>query len=181
MAAALLALLLVLLLDQNDRAQRLAALLGERRAGAGGIAWLALCVVVPAGIAATGGALVAPTLRPEPRLLLLALTMMLGGGAMLWRPRASRAHAGTFVLPRLFLVRLTDRGAFALFGVAVHAGQGWTAALGGIAGGLAALLPPYLLGPRHAALLPLAAISLAGGAILLLAGTVCALLALGLL
>ncbi len=191
MAGILLGLMLVLLLDQNDRAQGLAGCLGERaRAKAGASEALsgllfAIYIIVPAGIVAVGGALIAPTLSAEPRLLLLGLTMSLGGGAMLWRPRAPfrapsvRADAG--LAARLLFTRFTDRGAFALFGVAAFSGQGWAAALGGVIGGFLALFPPFLLGARYAALVPLTAISIAGGVLLLLAGTLCALTALDLI
>lgn len=179
MEAVLLALLIGLLLDQGDRAQHLVRGLGGRA-----FAPVGLIVAGSALIASLLGAAMAPHL-PGRAGLLFALALILGATGLL-RPVApppdtAAATPAPAAYGRLALYRLADRSSFLLVAVAAMTGQAWATALGGLLGGLAALVPPLLLGAAYERALPMRILRPLAGALLLLAGLDCAMSALGLL
>ena len=190
MDALLLALLLGLALDQGDRSQHLAAMLGAA-AGTGArrtaAPWLVgLVVLLAASLAAALGQMAAPWLRGPAGLLFFAITLMAGAAGMLlparpWRGEDAAKRGNWHLLVEMAGRRLGDSASLLVMGVAGMTGAGWLAALGGALGGLAALLPPMLFGPAYGRIMPLRIIRPALGALLLLTGIGCALHALGLL
>lgn len=187
MEALLLALLLVLLLDQGDHSQRLAGAIGGRFAEkpARALLLIALLVAVTSAIGAYLGSLLAALLTERPRLLFFAFTLISGGCGLLWttlRPVASAPPSINgrlaLLIARLGVSRLTDRAGFAILGVAALAGSAWTCALGGLIGGLAALGPALILGRAYGQFMPLRLINCLSGSVLLLAGVASALRAL---
>jgi putative Ca2+/H+ antiporter (TMEM165/GDT1 family) len=180
MEAVLLALLIGLLLDQGDRAQHLVRGLGGRA-----FAPVGLIVAGSALIASLLGAAMAPHLPGRAGLLFFALALILGATGLL-RPVApppdtAAATPAPAAYGRLALYRLADRSSFLLVAVAAMTGQAWATALGGLLGGLAALVPPLLLGAAYERALPMRILRPLAGALLLLAGLGCAMSALGLL
>lgn len=189
MQALILSLLLCLLLDQNDRSQRIAGALGVAPdlAGPGAVGVLMASIALAALLVPAAGALLAPKMAASPRLLFFSLALIFGGIGMLMplRTRGIIRFAAMDRTPlliiRLFLARLTDRASFAVLGVAVLTGEVVLTAIGAMIGSLAALLPSLWLGSRYARVIPLNLIGWFGGAALLLAGVFCALSALSLL
>lgn len=178
MEAVLLALLIGLLLDQGDRAQHLVRGLGGRA-----FAPVGLIVAGSALIASLLGAAMAPHLPGRAGLLFFALALILGATGLLRPvpPDAAAATPAPAAYGRLALYRLADRSSFLLVAVAAMTGQAWATALGGLLGGLAALVPPLLLGAAYERALPMRILRPLAGALLLLAGLGCAMSALGLL
>lgn len=177
MESLLLALLLCLALDQGDRSQRLAA--------QGAVLPVSLIVAVGAVGATLFGLAIAPYLKGQAGLLFFSVSLMLGAAGLLMPAggggkKLPVARQGLRLYGPLLLHRLGDRSSFVLAAIAGMTGEGWTTAIGGTAGGLAALLPPIIAGPVFEQALPLRALSRVLGVLLLLAGLVCAVVALGL-
>jgi hypothetical protein len=176
----LLALLLGLALDQGDRSQRLI-----RSLDAGALLPVCLVVLIGGIVPAMLGQTLSPYLPGSAGLLFFALALILGGAGLLPPAKAMKAtvpaNSGQLALyARLLVHRLADSPAFLLLAIAAMTGNGWTTALGGAIGGLAALLPPLIAASAHDRLASLRFLRPALGLLLMLAGLGCALRALGL-
>ncbi len=188
MDALLLALLLGLALDQGDRSQRLMRQLGnDGRSATGGLLSL-VCLIVIAGavVSALIGLAIAPYLAGRAGLLFFGVALVLGAFGLIVPARTSAHATGittrrAVLLGQLLLHRVADRAAFLIVGVVALTGNVWATALGGVLGGMAALLPPLLAGSHYERALPFVAIRPVLGGLLLLVGLGCGLSAMGLL
>lgn len=174
MDALLLALMVGLALDQGDRSQRLAA--------NGRLLPVLVIVGVSAALAAILGHAIAPHLKGRAGLLFFSFALVLGAAGLLMpaRSRDSVPPSSPELHIRMLVYRLADGSFFLLVAVAAMTGQSWTTAVGGALGGAAALTPPVLTGSGYAQAVPLHIIRPLLGALLLIAGLVCVVSALGL-
>ena len=177
MEAIFLAMLVGLALDIGDRSQRLAVYAST----------IPVCLIVLASsaLAAALGVEFESHLRGSAGLLFFALAMILGASGLLL---PYRKHPGPEQRParklgvhgKLLLYRLADGPFFLLIAVAAMTGNGWGTAAGGALGGGLALLPPVLAGPAFERALPLQILRPIVGGVLVLAGLMCGVSALGL-
>ena len=131
-----------------------------------------------ATIAAVGGALVAPILTPNAKALLLAVALIYAGVAALWRRKAPARLAG-WKLGALGtsavgggILALGDRTAFVTFALAARGPSPSLAATGAIVGALVLAAIAIASGERGWTRLPLRAISIVAGGLLLATGLV---------
>lgn len=157
-----------LLAGVGERPARLAALLGERR---GVLAGFALGHAAAIAIAIVGARLIAPTLTPAARSILLAIALILAAAGTLWQRRVERpsgpapvaAAAGSFVGG--------DGTAFLAFALAVGTSLPILAGVGAFAGAM--LLAGVAGGMGQAWLrLPLRTIGRLAGVVLLVTGII---------
>lgn len=187
MDAFLIALLGCLLGEIGDKSQLLVLALAVRydRNGAV-IAGIIAAAVANAALSATAGAYLGPMLGADARLLFLALSLLFLGAGMVWRVKAPDPLAGwpigAFLTTTLglFILGFGDGPQFLILGIATHSANPVLAAIGGATGVIAASVPVVLLRARILAVLPVRAIRLGGGSLLMLAGAVAALSALSL-
>lgn len=202
MDALLFAFLLILVLDQGDRTQQLTlALAGQGQPVAPSMGegdgpdvpslslpllLLVCCVVVLAGVLlAIGGTFIGSYLPARPRLLFLALAILLGGAGFLLPAKHLRPTGLLGSRPalagRLLLARLNGRAGFGLLGFATFSGDPTGVAAGGVLGGLAASMMALLLGPAYLSFVGRPAVRMVLGAGLMILALPLALTALGLL
>lgn len=169
------ALVAAALAQVGDKPAHLAAILADRYKAPGVVITAALLALAGAsGIAAAGGALIAPQLTPEARQLLLALALLLQGAGALWptKPpeRLTGWRLGAFVtsLLGLFILLFGDGVMFVVVALAARSDAAAFAAVGATLGGLAVLAPAALLGERGWNRLPLATARRVIGALFLL-------------
>lgn len=186
MDALLTAMIGCLLGEVGDKGQMLVLALATRFRGQGGlIAGIALAIVANVVIAAWAGAFIGPMLGSSARLLFLALAVLFLGIGMLWPVKLPDLLAtwstGPFLTAALglFILGFGDGSQFLILGIATRTGDPAMAALGGAIGMAAALVPVVLLRERLRAL-PLRAIRLGSGIIMLLVGLMVGVSALGL-
>lgn len=187
MDALLIALLGCLLGEIGGQGQLLLLALAARYdRNAAVIAGLIAATVANAALSATAGALLGPMLSGDARLLFLALALLFLGAGLVWRVKAPDPldgwPLGAFLTTTLglFILGFGDGPQFLILGLATRTGEPVLAAVGGVAGIIAASIPVVLLRGRFLALLPVRAIRLVGAGIFLLSGGVTALSALGL-
>lgn len=177
------ALVAGILLQPGDRPAWLAAILADRFRAGTVIVAASLALALAGGIAAAGGALVAPMLTPNARALFLALALVLaGGGAFVGvRPpeRLDRWRVGGFAtaLLGLFILAFGDALQFVVVALAAR-GSPPLAATGATLGALVVLAAAALMGERAWMRLPLRAVRRSAGALFLVAGLVTGLGAL---
>lgn len=172
----------------GDRTAWLAAILGDRWRRPGlVIACAALALLVAGGIAAAGGALLAPMIAPNAKLLLLALALLLqGAGGFLPAKMPDRLEgwrigtAATSVLGILILA-FGDGVQFIVAALAARSPVPALSAVGATLGSLAVIAPAALLGEAAWLRLPLKGARMAISAIFVLIAAVLALSALGLI
>ena len=147
MDALLLALVLMLVLEQGSGSQRIAAVSGQALTPRS-VTFAIIAIIMGAVFAATVGALIAPLLTGEARLLFLALALGFGAAGLL----ATGLSAGKMPsVPRpsslrFALCRLTDNGGFAVSAIALFTGAPLLTATGAILGALGGLAPALLAG-----------------------------------
>lgn len=183
MEAIVPAFLLALLTQIGDRPALLAAVLADRHAAPLRIALGAgLGHAVVSGVAAGGGALVAPMLTPEARALLLAFALVSAGLSGFWPIRTPdkrerwRIGGFTTALVATTALSLGERGPFLTFAIAAG-GMPWLAAIGATLGASAAAFVAAVLGEAGWTALPLRRARIAIGLLLLAAGAYAALTA----
>jgi putative Ca2+/H+ antiporter (TMEM165/GDT1 family) len=183
----LMAALVVALLAQGaDRFAWLVAVLADRWGAALVMAMAALALVLASGIAAAGGALIAPQLTPAADQLFVALALVFAGGGAFLPVKAPDRLAGWRVgavltsMVGLFILAFGDAVMFVVLTLAARTSVPWLAAAGATIGSLAAVAPAAVLGEAGWRSLPLTGVRRAGGAVLLLAGVASGLGALGL-
>lgn len=187
MDALLLALIGCLLGEIGDKSQLLVLALATRYQRNGAvIAGIIAAAAANAALSATAGAWIGPMLANDARLLFLSLATLFLGAGLLWRVKAPDPlggwPTGAFLTTALglFILGFGDGPQFLILGIATRTGDPVLAGIGGAIGVVAALVPVVLLREALLALLPLRAIRLVGGAVLLLTGAIMALNALAL-
>lgn len=177
MDALLPALIVAALAEFGDRTQLLAMLLGKRFARpAAVIAGIALAALLSCAIGAAAGAYIATVITHRAIQLLTGVALVLAGsGAVLrvkpadpvdgWRLGALLSSAGAF-----FLYALFDKTQFVVAAIAAGSLQPAAAAIGGAIGVTLANAPAVVLGDRWPQVVPLRAIRLVAGLVLVVAG-----------
>lgn len=173
----------VLLAQIFDPPARLAAVLGDRFGGKGGVLLgLMLAQVAGFALAAAGGALLAPGMSPDARGLLLALALVFAGAGGFLRPRLADRLAmwriGSFAttLLGIFILAFTDRSQFLVVAFAAWGASPVLAAIGASVAATAVGGVAVLLGERawcgwpgrDAARVGVAAVLLVAGVVLAL-------------
>lgn len=169
----------------GDRTAWLTAILADRYRRPGLVLLAAaLALAAASGIAATGGALVAPMLTPNARALFLAVALVLqGGGALVAAKAPDRLEGwrlgaiGTAALG-LFILAFADGVQFIVAALAARSGTPWLAAIGATIGSLAVLAPAALLGEAAWTRAPLGLVRRGSGVVFLLVGLILGLGAL---
>lgn len=175
MDALLIALLGCLLAEIGDKGQLLVLALANRfqRNGAV-IAGIVLAALANAALAAAAGAFIAPMLGSDARLLFLALALLFLGIGMIWPVKPPDPLASWRIGPLLttalglFILGFGDGAQFLILGIATRTADPVLAAIGGAAGIIIASVPIVLLRDRLFRVLPLRAIRVVSGLLLLL-------------
>ena len=171
----------------GDRTAWLAAILADRWRRPGlVIACAALGLLAAGGIAAAGGAVLAPMLAPNAKLLLLALALLLQGSGNLVRAKAPDRLQGWRIGPAptaflgIFILAFGDGVQFIVAALASRSPVPALAAVGATLGSLAVVAPAALLGEEAWLKMPLRTSRRVIGIVLLIAGATMAISALGL-
>lgn len=187
MDALLIALLGCLLGEIGDKSQLLVLALATRFQQDGAvIAGIVVAAIANAALSATAGAYLGPMLGSDARLLFMALSLLFLGVGLLWPVKAPDPldgwNIGAFLTTMLglFILGFGDGPQFLILGIATRTADPALAAIGGAIGIIAASVPVVLLRGQVLAMLPVRAIRLGGGALLLLIGAIMALNALAL-
>ncbi len=182
------ALVAAALAQVGDRTALLAAVLADRYRRPGlVIAMATVAMLAASGIAATGGALLAPLLAPNAKQLMLALALILQGGGALFPvgapERLDRWRIGAIATAALglFILAFGDGVQFIVVTLAARSPVPALAAIGATIGTLAVVVPAALMGEAAWLKLPLKGLRLAIGIGFLLVGAVLALGALRLI
>jgi len=182
------ALVAAALAQVGDRTAWLAAILADRYRTPGlVILAAAVALLIASGIAAAGGALLAPLLTPNARQLMLALALILQGGGALFPAKAPdplrgwRTGAAATTLLGLFVLAFGDGIQFIVVTLAARSPVPALAAIGATIGSLAVIAPAALIGETRWRRLPLAPIRTAIGVVFVIAGAILALGALRLI
>jgi putative Ca2+/H+ antiporter (TMEM165/GDT1 family) len=185
---ALMALVVAAFAQCGDRTAWLAAILADRYRRPGLIILAAaIALFAASGIAAAGGAMLAPLLTPNARLLMLGLALILqGAGAMLkvTAPDPLRTwNIGPIATTTLglFILAFGDGLQFIILTLAARTAVPALAAIGATIGSLAVIIPAVLLGAAAWQRLPLAQIRRVAGGIFLVIGIIIGLNALRLI
>lgn len=188
MDALMAALVLGALTQIGDRTPWLAAILADRYRSTGTVLIAAVvALAINNAVGTVGGMLLATVMTPNAKQLLLALALGLAGVSVHiggkgpdrlagWRLGAF----GTSVLG-LAILAFGDRMQFVTAALAARSTLPWAAPVGATLGALAVCAPAILLGEARWLALPLKPVRIASGVVLILAGAVLALSALGLI
>lgn len=174
-----------LLLAAGDRTAWLAAILAERYRRPGTVIFGATVALAGSNaVAAIGGAVIAPSMTPNARALLLALALIFAGVGGFFAPKRPNALVGwrigallTSTLG-LFILAFGERTEFVTAALAARSPLPALAAVGTTLGTLAVTVVAVGLGERGLTALPLAAVRIGVGIVFLLAGLVIGLGAL---
>ena len=171
----------------GDRTAWLAAIVADRWHRPGlVITMAALGLMVAGGVAAAGGALLAPMLAPNAKLLLLALALLLQGGGSLFPAKMPdrldgwRIGAGATTAVGILILAFGDGVQFIVAALASRSPVPALAAVGATLGSLAVVGPAAIMGEAAWLRLPLQRVRATIGALFIVAGAVLALAALGL-
>jgi len=174
-----------LLAEWGDKTQLLVAALGARYARPlPVIAGVAAAALANSLLAAFGGTLVHGMVTPRAVSLIVGIALTLAGGGALFRSKTPDMGATWRVGPFLttfgcfFLLEFGDKTQFVTAGLAAQYDSLALCAAGATAGIVLANVPAAALGERFAAALPLRAIRIGAGLLLLLAGLIVGLSAL---
>lgn len=187
MDALLLALLGALIGEIGDKSQWLVLALALRcRRDGAVLAGIVVAAMANAALSAAAGAWIGPMMGADARLLFLALSVLFLGIGLLWRVSAPDLLTGWPTGPflttalGLFILGFGDGPQFLILGIATRTGDPMLAGIGGAIGVIVALAPIVLLRRQLATILPVRAIRLIGGGVLLLTGAMLGLSALAL-
>lgn len=176
------ALVAAALAQVGDRTAWLAAILADRFARPGlVIAMAAFALLAASGIAAAGGALIAPLLAPNAKQLMLALALILQGGGALFAAKPPerldswRIGAAATSALGLFILAFGDGVQFIVVTLAARSPVPAFAAAGAMIGSLAIIAPAALMGEAGWTKLPLSGVRIAIGVLFLIVGLVLAL------
>lgn len=188
MDALMAAIVAAALAQIGDRPAWLAAILADRYGTPSRVIAAAfLALLAAGGIAAAGGALLAPRLTPEAKLLMLALALGFqgAGGFTAAKPpeRLDDWRLGGFLtaLLGLFILAFGDGVQFIVLTLAARTPWPWLAAIGGAVGSMVVIAPAALLGEAGWRRLPLRPVRVAASAVFLVAAAILALQALSLI
>lgn len=163
------ALVAVLLAEMGGKTQGVAHA-GAVAYGAGRpLLALLLTSAIGLGVAAAGGVYISHLLTPEARTLLAALALVFAGAPMLL-PRRKTPEPPRHLLPAFATAQFGDSAQFIVFAIAAQGGEAVLAAIGGVAGVLAAASPPALLGDQWPGRIPVGPLRVIGAALLLIGG-----------
>ncbi len=172
----------------GDKTAWLVAILSDRyRAPGRVVAAAGVAILAASGIAAFGGALIAPRITPEAKQLFFAMALLLqGGGAFLpvkapERLSGWRLGAVLTTLAGLFILAFGDGVQFIVVTIAARTPVPALAAIGATIGSLAVVVPAAILGEAGWARVPWRRVRGVVGALFLLAGAVIGLGALRLI
>ena len=182
MEALLPAFVACLLAEMAGRVQLTTESYAAPRPAWGLCAALLISTTLSLAIGAAGGAWMARLVTYEARTLLLGLALILTGGTLLIRAKSAPLSALPKGAPlwRYLATQLGDNSQFIVFAFAARGNAPVLAALGGLAGVMAAGCLPLLL-DQDFRRLPLALMRRISGALLLIAGLFSALHALELI
>lgn len=182
MEALLPAFVACLLAEMAGRVQLTTESYAVTRPAWGLCAAVLISTTISLAIGAAGGAWMARLVTYEARTLLLGLALILTGGTLLIRAKAAPMSAPPKGAPlwRYLATQLGDNSQFIVFAFAARGNAPVLAALGGLAGVMAAGCLPLLL-DQDFRRLPLALMRRISGALLLIAGLFSALHALELI
>ena len=186
---ALMAAIVAAALGQlGDKTAWLVAILADRYRAPGRIAAAAaVAILCASGIAAAGGAVIAPRLIPEAQQLFLATALLLQGGGALFPVKPPERLAGWRMgavatpLLGLFILAFGDGVQFIVVTLAARTPFPALAAIGATIGSLAVVVPAAILGEAAWGRAPWRVIRAATGMIFLIAGAVIGLGALRLI
>ncbi|WP_373488736.1 TMEM165/GDT1 family protein [Blastomonas sp.] len=187
MEAFVTTLLLAALVNAGDRSQLLCAALALRFDRPGQmIAAIVIASGIGSALAAFGGVVVGTWISRDALSLFYALSLLFAAAGMLaWR-RPVNVLGGWKIGPFLTtllgiaIVQLGDKGQFIIAATAARSHDALWPLLGGWAGTVLGLVPAVVLRERMAEL-PLTAIRISAGIIILLVGITLVLLAFGLI
>jgi putative Ca2+/H+ antiporter (TMEM165/GDT1 family) len=185
--ALMAALVAAALAQVGDRTAWLPAILADRYGPARVIAMAALAIIAASGLAAFGGALLAPMLAPNAKQLMLALAILLQGGGALFpakapeRLEAWRVGALATSFLGVFILAFGDGVQFIVVMLAARTPVPALAAVGATAGSLAVIVPAVVMGEAVWTKLPLKGFRIGIGVVFLLTGAFLALGALDLI
>ena len=172
----------------GDKTAWLVAILADRyRAPGRVIVAAAIAILAASGIAATGGAFIAPRITPEAKQLFFALSLLLQGGGAFFpvkmpeRLSGWRLGAVLTTLAGLFILAFGDGVQFIVLTIAARTPFPALAAIGATIGSLAVVVPAAILGEAGWARVPWRTVRAIVGALFLLAGAVIGLGALRLI
>ncbi len=181
------ALVLGALCQLGGRTPWLAAILSDRFRPPVVIAAAAAAFATNYALGALAGILIAPMLAPEARDLLLAMALILASFGISWRRKApdrlagwKLGAAGTSLLG-LSIMAFGDGMQFIAVALAARSALPWLAAVGATLGALAVTMPAIAIGEARWIALPLRAMALTAGGILLVSGAVIALKSIALI
>lgn len=181
------ALVAASLAQLGDRTAWLAAILSDRWRKPGlVIACATLGLLAASGLAAAGGALLAPTIAPNAKQLLLALALLLQGAGSFWpakmpdRLEGWRIGAAATTFLGVLILAFGDGVQFIAAALAARSPVPALAAIGATLGSLAVIAPAALLGEAAWLRPPLRRVRTAIGVLFLVVGAALALGALGL-
>ncbi|WP_254606523.1 TMEM165/GDT1 family protein [Sphingomonas bacterium] len=180
------ALVVAALAQCGDRTGWLAAILADRYRPAVVIVAAALALAANYALAAAAGTVAAPILSPDAKLLLLACALLIAAGGMPFAPGRPDPLTGWRIggFPTaglgLFVMAFGDATQFVAAALAARSPVPWLAGVGATIGSLVVVAPAALLGEAGYRRLPLAGMRWGSASVLLLAGLVLGLHALGL-
>ncbi|WP_336968058.1 TMEM165/GDT1 family protein [Sphingobium aromaticiconvertens] len=188
MDALLTALLGCLLGEMGDKSQWLVLALASRYQRDGVVlAGVAIAAACNAALSAAAGALLAPMLAGNARLLFLALAILFLGVGMVFRVKRPDMldgwKLGAFLTTAfgLFILGFGDGPQFLILGIATRTGDPVMAAIGGAVGVTLAAVPVIALREQFYHHGALRAVRLGGGVMLLVVGGLIAASALAIL
>jgi len=188
MEALLPPLVAAFLAEWGDKTQLLAAMLAMRFPSRNSVIFaIGLATLLNAALSAFAGSFLIGLIPFRALTLMTALALLLAGaGAMLPSkpPRFEGWGRGGVVVASLFafgVLQFGDKTQFITACLAARSGAPWLTAIGSACGTLAADIPAVLLANRFSAVVPLAAVRLAAGAMLLTVGAFVAISILGLI
>ncbi|WP_076072006.1 TMEM165/GDT1 family protein [Sphingomonas montana] len=166
------------LAEIGDRSQLLVILLCMRFPGRQGrvLAAAGLAALVSTGIGAAGGAVVHDMVPFRALSLMAALALLSAGIGSLARPKTPKltvsprlgAFAGSLAV--LLAAGIGDKTQFLTFALSARSASPVLAAIGATLGVLAAAVPAAMLGRRFVHVVPLRAVRIGIGVVLILAG-----------
>lgn len=177
MDALMVAFVAALLTQAGDRTPWLAAILADRyQRPAAVIAGIAIAIAATNALGVAGGMLIAPILTPEARALILAFALGSAGISALWpikhpgRMEGWRLGAFATSLIGVAAQGVGDRTQFITAALAIRSPLPWFAAIGATIGSLAIIIPAVMAGEAGRRALPMPAIRVGTGIVLILGG-----------
>lgn len=177
MDALMAAFVAALLTQAGDRTPWLAAILGDRYdRPIAVIAGIAVAIAATNALGVAAGRLVAPILTPDARALMLAVALLSAGGSALFAVKHPGRMAGWRIgafatsLVGVLAQGVGDRLQFITAALAIASPLPWFAAVGATLGSMVVIVPAVITGEAGRGRLPITAIRIVTGLVLILAG-----------